>query len=139
MLSNEKVRVAIMDLEVGKLGALKFLTKQYIENVWISSSIHLVALGWLFSSEQIHMLIKEELFIQIGLTCILLGLECLRWFVNRPIYRRIRFLEMEVAKKISIDLADAYTIKPYRFICNELLICLLTVFAIIFIWLYPYL
>ena len=128
-----------MDLEAGKLDALKFLTKQYIENVWISTGIHLVALGWLFSSKQIHMLIKEELFIQIGLTCILLVLECFRWFVNRPIYRRIRFLEMEVAKRISTELADAYTIKPYRFICNELLICLLTVFAITFIWLYPYL
>ncbi|SDZ06799.1 hypothetical protein [Nitrosomonas sp. Nm58] len=128
-----------MDLDVGKLDALKFLTKQYIENVWISTGIHLVALGWLFSSEQIHMLIKEELFIQVGLTCILLVLECLRWFVNRPIYRRIRFLEMDVAKKISTELADACTIKPYRFICNELLICLLTVFAITFIWLYPYL
>jgi len=80
-----------MDLEAGKLDALKFLTKQYIENVWISIGIHLVALGWLFSSEQIHLLIKEELFIQIGLTCILLVLECLRWFVNSPIYRRIRF------------------------------------------------
>lgn len=128
-----------MDLETGKLDALKFLTKQYIENVWIATSIHLVALGWLFASEQIHVLIKGELFIRIGLTCILLVLECLRWFVNRPVYRRIRFLEMEVAKKISTELADAYTIKPYRFICNELLICLLTVFAIIFIWLYPYL
>jgi hypothetical protein len=128
-----------MDLETGKLDALKFLTKQYIENVWIATSIHLVVLGWLFASEQIHMLIKEELFIQIGLTCILLVLECLRWFVNKPVYRRIRFLEMEVAKKISTELADAYTIKPYRFICNELLICLLTVFAITFIWLYPYL
>lgn len=56
-----------MDLEVGKLDTLKFLTKQYIENVWISTGIHLVALGWLFSSEQIHMLVKEELFIQISL------------------------------------------------------------------------
>ena len=128
-----------MDLESEKLYALKFQTKQYIENVWISISIHLVALGWLFSSEQIHILIKEELFIQIGLTCILLVLECFRWFVNGPIYRRIRSLEMEVAKKTSIELAGAYTIKPYRFICNELLICLLTVFAITFIWLYPYL
>ena len=128
-----------MDLEIGKLYALKFLTKQYIENVWISTSIHLITLGWLFSSEQIHLLIKEELFIQIGLTCILLVLECFRWFVNSPIYRRIRFLEMEVAKKTSTELADAYTIKPYRFICNELLICLLTVCAITFIWLYPYL
>ncbi|AKH37586.1 MULTISPECIES: hypothetical protein [Nitrosomonas] len=128
-----------MDLEVGKLDALKFLTKHYIDNVWISTSVHLVTLGWLFSSEQIHMLIKEELFIQIGLTCILLVLESLRWFVNRPIYRRIKFLEMHVAEKISIELADAYTIKPYRFICNELLICLLTLFSITFIWFYPYL
>ena len=128
-----------MDLETGKLYALKFLTKQYIKNVWIATSIHLVALGWLFSSEQIHILIKEEISIQIGLTCILLALECFRWFVNSPIYRRIRFLELEVAKKTSTELADAYTIKPYRFICSEFLICLLTVFAIIFIWLYPFL
>ena len=128
-----------MDLEAGKLAALKFLAKQYIGNTWISISIHLIALGWLFSSEQVHMLIKEELFIQIGLTCILLVLECFRWFVNKPIYRRIRFLEMDVAKKTSAELSDAYTIKPYRFICNELLICLLTVFAITFIWVYPYL
>lgn len=128
-----------MDLEAGKLDALKFLTKQYIRNVWISSSIHLVILGWLFSSEQIHVFIKEELFIQIGLTCILLVFECLRWFVNRPTYRRIRFLEREVAKRTSAELADAYSIKLYRFICSELLICLLTIFAITFIWIYPYL
>lgn len=128
-----------MDLETGKLYALKFLSKQYIRNFWISTSIHLITLGWLFSSVQIHLLIKEELFIQIGLTCILMLLECFRWFVNSPIYRRIRFLEMEVAKKTSAELADAYTIKPYRFICSELLISLLTVFAITFIWLYPYL
>jgi len=128
-----------MDLETGKLYALKFLSKQYIRNFWISTSIHLITLGWLFSSVQIHLLIKEELFIQIGLTCILMLLECFRWFVNSPIYRRIRFLEMEVAKKTSTELADAYTIKPYRFICSELLISLLTVFAITFIWLYPYL
>ncbi|MCP5245414.1 MAG: hypothetical protein H6937_05470 [Burkholderiales bacterium] len=128
-----------MDLETGKLNALKFPTKQYIENVWTSTSIHLIVFGWLFSSEQIHLLIKGELFIQIGLTCILLLLECFRWFVNSPIYRRIRFLEMEVAKKTSTELADAYTIKPYRFICSELFISLLTVFAITFIWLYPYL
>lgn len=128
-----------MDLEIGKLYALKFLSKQYIRNVWISTSIHLITLGWLSSSVQIHLLIKEELFIQIGLTCILVLLECIRWFVNSPIYRRIRFLEMEVAKKSSKELADAYTIKPYRFVCSELLISLLTVFAITFIWLYPYL
>ncbi|SFL31489.1 hypothetical protein SAMN05216302_10597 [Nitrosomonas aestuarii] len=128
-----------MDLETGKLNALKFLTKQYIENVWISTSIHLVVLGWLFSSEQIHLLIKEKLFVQIGLTCILSLLECFRWFINSPIYRRIRFLEMEVSKKTSTELADAYTIKSYRFICSELFISLLTVFAITFIWLYPYL
>lgn len=128
-----------MDLEAGKLYALKFLTKQYIENVWIATGIHLVVLGWLFSSEQIHILLKEELSIQIGLTCILLVLECIRWFVNSSIYRRIRSLEMEVTKKTSVEIADAYTIKPYRFVCNELLICLLTVFAITFIWLYSYL
>lgn len=128
-----------MDLEKGKLSALKFLTKQYIKNVWIATIIHLIALGWLFSSAQIQLLIKEELFIQIGLTCILLGLECFRWFVNWPIHRRIRFLEKEVVKKTSTELADAYTIKTYRFICNEFLICLLTVFAITFIWLCPYL
>lgn len=128
-----------MDLESGKLYALKFSTKQYIQNVWIFLSIHLAALGWLFSSEQIHMLITQELFIQISLTCILSILECFRWFVNIPIYRRIRFLEMEVAKRTSIALAEAYTVRPYRLICNELLVSLLTVFAIIFIWLYPYL
>jgi hypothetical protein len=128
-----------MDVESGKVYALKFLTKQYIANVWISLSIHLVALGWLFSSEQIHILITEELFIQIGLTCILSVLECFRWFVTIPIYRRIKFLEMEVAKKTSIALASAYSVKTYRLICSELLICLLTVFAIIFIWLYPHL
>lgn len=128
-----------MDLETGKLSALKFLTKQYNINIWISTSIHLVVLGWLLSSNQIHMLIKKELFIQIVLTSLLLALECIRWFVNKPIHRRIRFLEKEVAKKTSAELADAYTIKFYRFICNELLVCLLTVFAIVFIWLYPYL
>jgi hypothetical protein len=128
-----------MDLEKGTLSALKYLTKQYIKNVWIATIIHLIALGWLFSSAQIRLLIKEELFIQIGLTCILLGLECFRWFVNWPIHRRIRSLEKEVAKNTSTELADAYTIKTYRFICNELLICLITVFAITFIWLYPYL
>jgi len=128
-----------MDLEIEKLNALKFLTKQYIENVWISTIIHLISLGWLFSSEQIHLLIKQELFIQIGLTCILALLECFRWFVNSPIYRRIKFLEMEVAKKASKELADAYTIRTYRFICSELLISSLTVVAITFIWLYPYL
>lgn len=128
-----------MDFEAGKLSALKFLTKQYISHVWIATGMHLVVLGWLLSSKQIHILIKEQLFIQIGLTYILLMLECLRWFINQPIYRRIRFLEMEVAKKTSAELADACAIKPYRFICNELMICLLTVFAITFIWLYPYL
>ncbi|MGG7056488.1 hypothetical protein [Nitrosomonas sp. ANs5] len=128
-----------MDLEIGKLDALKFLTKQYISNAWLALGIHLVVLGWLLSSQQIQVLITEELFIQIGLTCALLLLECLRWFVNWPIHRRIRFLEMEVAAKTSTALAQAYTIKLYRFICNELLICLLTVFAITFIWLYPYL
>ncbi|HRQ06151.1 MAG TPA: hypothetical protein PK580_09335 [Nitrosomonas halophila] len=128
-----------MDLEIGKLDALKFSTKQYISNAWLALGIHLVVLGWLFSSQQIQMLIKEKLFIQIGLTCVLLLIECLRWFVNWPIHRRIRLLEMEVAAKTSATLAQAYTIKPYRFICNELLICLLTIFAITFIWLYPYL
>jgi len=128
-----------MDLEIGKLDALKFLTKQYISNAWLALGIHLVALGWLLSFQQIQMLIKEKLFIQIGLTCVLLLIECLRWFVNWPIHRRIRLLEMEVAAKTSATLAQAYTIKPYRFICNELLICLLTIFAITFIWLYPYL
>lgn len=128
-----------MDLEIGKLDALKFSTKQYISNAWLALGIHLVVLGWLFSSQQIQVLIKEKLFIQISLTCLLLLLEYLRWFVNWPIHRRIRLLEMEVAAKTSATLAQAYTIKPYRFICNELLICLLTVFAITFIWLYPYL
>lgn len=128
-----------MDLEIGKLDALKFSTTQYISNAWLALGIHLVALGWLLSSQQIQMLIKEKLFIQIGLTCVLLLIECLRWFVNWPIHRRIRLLEMEVAAKTSATLAQAYTIKPYRFICNELLICLLTIFAITFIWLYPYL
>lgn len=128
-----------MDLEIGKLDALKFSTTQYISNAWLALGIHLVALGWLLSSQQIQVLIKEKLFIQIGLTCVLLLIECLRWFVNWPIHRRIRLLEMEVTAKTSATLAQAYTIKPYRFICNELLICLLTIFAITFIWLYPYL
>ncbi|SFQ00353.1 hypothetical protein SAMN05216419_104419 [Nitrosomonas cryotolerans] len=128
-----------MDIEAGKLEALKFLTNTYAKNVWVSTGIHLVALGWLLSVERIHTLIIEEIFIQIGLTCILSSLECLRWFLNASIYRRIRLLEVEVAKKINTALANAYTVKPYRFICSELIISLLTVFSIVFIWLYPHL
>ena len=61
-------------------------------------------------------------------------------FTSRDLQRLFQqpIQELETAHS-STELADACTIKPYRFICNELLICLLTVFAITFIWLYPYL
>ena len=86
-----------MDINKEKIEALKFLTNRYAENVWKHTSIHLVALGWIVSSKEIHNLIEKQIIIQITLTFIFLTLESIHWFVNKPIYQKIKFLESDIS------------------------------------------
>lgn len=126
-----------MDLNQEKLEALKYLTNRYIENVWKHTSIHLIALGWVLASKQIHELIANSLVMQSVISVVFIALECIHWFVNRPIYARIVSLSKAVSSIYGTELSMAYMVTRSRFFLNEVMILSLAVVGIIFIWMYP--
>jgi len=119
------------------LEALKFLTNRYVDNIWKHSSISLIALGWVLSSSQIQLLLKNKIYIQLMLSLVFVVLQSIHWFVNKPIFNKIRIFEKSIAEQKGKNIAEAFTVKYYRFVLNEIMLLLYCIVALLFIWMYP--
>ncbi len=126
-----------MNIDESRIKALEFLANRYIENVWKHSGLHLVALGWILASSQLHVLIASHLEVRLGLTFIFLFMEAMHFLVNKPIYDQIKSLTDELTCGDMAPIASFYSVSKSRFLLNEIFIFFLAIFAVVFIWAYP--
>ncbi len=137
-------------MEDNRIEDLQFLTNRYIDNVWKHVGIHLLAAGWILSSTQLQLRLKESILVKLVLTIIFVVLQSVHSLVNVPLFKRIKKLERQIDVdsekaqgqiEVDPDLKPAaiYGVSSLRFLWNELMIGIIALIAVVFTWLSPYL
>jgi hypothetical protein len=90
---------------------------------------HLLAAGWILSSTQPQLRLKESTIIQLGLTAIFVVLQSVHSLINIPIFKHIKKLEAQIDVDPALTLAKIYGVSNSRFFWNGIMIGIIALFA----------
>jgi hypothetical protein len=120
-----------------RLEALEFLSNRYIDNVWKHIGVHLLAAGWILSSQHLQTVLTNNM-AKVILIAMFVFLQAVHSVINIPIYHHIRDLEVQLGTSNYGDLVKYYGITKKRFYWNEGIIFIIALVAVIFILLSPF-